>query len=197
MKSFSHVWLFVTLWTVAYQAPLTMEFSRQEYWSGQPFPTPGDLPDTGIKPKPLSPALAGRFFSTSATWEAGSLFTSSRMSYFFFHIWLVLGLSPRCMHNFLLGWIPPQKPVDTFPLLLWGEASSLLDPQEAFLHMCRQERLPWPEKWAPYLLTLAELSFCHLLCPWECLGENKTSILLHLTNTSSPAQGPIYLLPQL
>ena len=44
-----------TPWTVACQAPLSMEFSRQEYWSGMPFPSPGDLPDPGIKP--LSPAL--------------------------------------------------------------------------------------------------------------------------------------------
>ena len=49
------VWLFATLWTVAYQAPLSMEFSRQEYWSGLPFPSPGDLPDPGIEP--WSPAL--------------------------------------------------------------------------------------------------------------------------------------------
>ena len=41
---------FATLWTVAHQAPLSMGFSRQEYWSGLPFPSPGDLPDPGIKP---------------------------------------------------------------------------------------------------------------------------------------------------
>ena len=46
VKSLSHVRLFVTPWTVAYQAPPSMGFSRQEYWSGLPFPTPGDLPDT-------------------------------------------------------------------------------------------------------------------------------------------------------
>ena len=44
------VQLFATLWTVAYQAPLSMGFSRQEYWSGLPFPSPGDLPNAGIKP---------------------------------------------------------------------------------------------------------------------------------------------------
>ena len=49
MKSLSHVQLFVTPWTVAYKAPLSMEFSRQEYWSGLPFPSPGDLLDPGIK----------------------------------------------------------------------------------------------------------------------------------------------------
>ena len=54
--------------TVAHQAPLSMEFSRQENWSGLPFPSPGDLPNPGIEPAPLaSPALAGRFFTTSTT----------------------------------------------------------------------------------------------------------------------------------
>ena len=60
-----HVQYFVTPWTVAHQAPLSMGFSRQEYWSGLQFPPPGDLPNTGIKPASLmSPALAGRFFTT-------------------------------------------------------------------------------------------------------------------------------------
>ena len=59
---FSHVWLFVTPWTVACQAPLSTGFSRQEYWSGLPFRSPGDLPKAGIKPK--SPTLAGIFFTT-------------------------------------------------------------------------------------------------------------------------------------
>ena len=64
----SHVQLFAAPWTVAYQASLSVEFSKQEYWSGVPFPTPGDLPDPGIKPTSFaSPALAGRFFTTSAT----------------------------------------------------------------------------------------------------------------------------------
>ena len=58
----SCVQLFVTLWTVAHQAPLLMGFSRQEYWSGLPFPSLGDLPNQGIKPAP--PALAGVFFTT-------------------------------------------------------------------------------------------------------------------------------------
>ena len=54
----------MTPWTVASQAPLSMEFSRQEYWSGLPFPPPEDLPDPGIKPLSLiSPALAGRFLT--------------------------------------------------------------------------------------------------------------------------------------
>ena len=49
-KSFSCIQLFVTPWTVAYQAPSSMGFSRQEYWSGLPFPSPGDLSDPGIEP---------------------------------------------------------------------------------------------------------------------------------------------------
>ena len=49
LSCFSHIQLFMTLWTVDHQAPLSMGFSRQEYWSGLPFPTPGDLPDPGIK----------------------------------------------------------------------------------------------------------------------------------------------------
>ena len=64
----SCVQLLVTPWTVAHQAPLPMGFSRQEYWSGLLCPPPGDLPNPGIKPMSLmSPALAGGFFTTSAT----------------------------------------------------------------------------------------------------------------------------------
>ena len=55
VKLLSCVQLFATPWTVAYQAPLSMEFSRQEYWSGLPFPSPGDLPHPGIEPR--SPTL--------------------------------------------------------------------------------------------------------------------------------------------
>ena len=71
LNRFSHVRPFATPWTVAYQIPLSMGFSRQEYWSGLPGPSPGDLSNPGIEPKSLmSPPLAGKFFTTSATWEA-------------------------------------------------------------------------------------------------------------------------------
>ena len=67
----SHVQLFVTPWTVAPQAPLSIRFSRQEYWGGLPLSPPGDLPDSGIEPSsPTSPALAGEFFYHWATWGA-------------------------------------------------------------------------------------------------------------------------------
>ena len=64
--------LFVTLWTIAHQASLSMGFSRQESWrGGLPCPPPEGLPEPEIKPVSLKyPALAGRFFATSATWEA-------------------------------------------------------------------------------------------------------------------------------
>ena len=69
LSCLSHVQLFATLWIVACQAPLSMEFSRQEYWSGLSCSPPGDLPwrDDGMEPASLmSLALAGKFFTTSA-----------------------------------------------------------------------------------------------------------------------------------
>ena len=60
--------LFVTPWTVALQAPLSMGFLGQEYCSGLPFPSPGDIPDPGIET--MYPTLAGRFFTHWVTWEA-------------------------------------------------------------------------------------------------------------------------------
>ena len=62
--------IFVTPWTIARQAPLSIEFPRQKYWSRLSFAAPGDLPDPGIKLASLvSPELADTFFTTSATWE--------------------------------------------------------------------------------------------------------------------------------
>ena len=70
LSCFSHFQLFATLWTVAHKAPLSMEFSRQEYWSGLPFPFPGDLPDPVIEPtSPATPASAGTFFIFQAAWD--------------------------------------------------------------------------------------------------------------------------------
>ena len=71
LSRFSSVPLFATLWIIARQAPLSMEFSKQEYWSGLPFLSLGDLSDPGIKPMfRMSPALADEFFTTRANWEA-------------------------------------------------------------------------------------------------------------------------------
>ena len=71
-QSLSRIGLFATPWTVAHQAPPSMEFSRQEHWSGLPFPPPGDLPDPRIEP--TSPACIGRqILYHWVTWEAGGL----------------------------------------------------------------------------------------------------------------------------
>ena len=70
LSLFNCVWLFATLWIMALQASLSKGFSRQEYWSGLPFPSPGDLPHPGIEHAPLrSPALADIFFYHHATWK--------------------------------------------------------------------------------------------------------------------------------
>ena len=70
---FSRVRLFATLWTLARQAPLSTGILQAECWSGLPWPPPGDLPNPGTEPASLmSPTLAGRFFTTSASWEAVS-----------------------------------------------------------------------------------------------------------------------------
>ena len=93
-----------TLWTVAHGAPLSMGFSRQEYWSGLPCPPPGDLPDPGTEPKSLmSPALTGGFFTTRATWEPQAalscLFFNNTCHFLIYRIYLVyiyqlLSISP-------------------------------------------------------------------------------------------------------
>ena len=72
VHAYSVVWeALPTPWTVACQDPLSMGYRRQEYWSGLPVPTRRELPDPGIEPVSLaSPALTGRFFTNSVTWEA-------------------------------------------------------------------------------------------------------------------------------
>ena len=106
----SHVQVSATPWTVACQAPpLSMGFSRQGYWSGLPFPSPGELPDPGIKPESLtSSALAGRFFTTSTTWNNTNPWVS-------------------CTGNLNTMKFPAP----------WGEGGSACDPQ-AWLHPPRE-----------------------------------------------------------
>ena len=109
LSRFSRVWLCATLWTVARPAPLSMGFSRQEYWSGSPGPPPGDLPDSGIEPASLlSPALAGEFFTTSFTWEAPS--THLEVPYFapgFTHSLLIMCSYLSLEKNFKV--LPPDS----------------------------------------------------------------------------------------
>ena len=94
MKSVSRVRLFVTPWTVAHQAPLSMGFSRQEYWSGLPFPSPEDLPDPGIEPR--SPALQ----ADALTWGGRPIIMTSLFKLLIAYMGLFLSFfflaSPFC-----------------------------------------------------------------------------------------------------
>ena len=84
LSCFSCVLLFETPWAVALQAPLSMGFSCQEYWSRFSFLSPGDLPNPGIEPMShKSPALAGGFFTTSTTWEVCIFYHSKKVLTFF------------------------------------------------------------------------------------------------------------------
>ena len=97
LSHFSRVQLFVTLWTVVCQAPLSKGFSRHEYWSGLPCPSPGNLPDPGKESVSLtSHVLAGGFFTIRAIWEAfltDILHCSHFLLNLHFH-------SARCTKNF-------------------------------------------------------------------------------------------------
>ena len=78
LSHFSRVQLSVTPWTIARQAPLSMGFSRQEHWSGLPYPPPGYIPNPGVKPVSLmSPALTDGFFTMSTTWETQEAHSST------------------------------------------------------------------------------------------------------------------------
>ena len=92
-QSLSVVQFYATLWTVACQVPLSMEFFRQEYWSGLPGPPPGDLPDPGIELGSLtSPSLPGRFFTTSTTWAINNpLYDYTKVS-------------QKNVHSAIVGW---------------------------------------------------------------------------------------------
>ena len=87
LSRFSRVQLFVTLWTVACQTPLSMGFSRQEYWSGLSFPPPGDLPDPGIKPTSLaSPVLQVDSLPGKSPGKPGDIKVASA----FWRLWIKL-----------------------------------------------------------------------------------------------------------
>ena len=93
--------ILATLWTVAHQAPLSMGFSRQEYWRGLSCPPPGDLPNPGIESGSL--ALAGGFFTTSATWEAQRLSPEESLSF------LSSLLNKHLLRNWLFSLTRPMK----------------------------------------------------------------------------------------
>ena len=115
----SRVWLFETPRTVAHQAPLSMGFSRQEYWSGLLFPPTGDLPHPGIKPTfPMSPALASKFFTTKPP---------GKPNFYCLSMWIISNLLSLLVHD------------------LWAQRfwNSPLNPALSMLH-----QVPWSvENW--------------------------------------------------
>ena len=122
----SHVQFFATLWTVARQAPLSMGFPRQEYWSGLPFPPPGDLPDPGIKPaSPASPALADKSITAESPRKASVVFTLSLFPcsvFFISHI--VVSFS-------LVKWLRWQ-PHDWIEFHSWSCVNTGIVPSDSF-----------------------------------------------------------------
>ena len=129
LSHFISVWLFATLWTVVHQTPLSMGFSRQEYWRGLPFPSPGYLSNPGIEPKSLmSSALAGGLSTISATWEAESQINPS--------------------HNW--GSIPPNSLELTFPFFLTfsiinvKNVSKVVVPIWSFIVVVNAPIVPYP-----------------------------------------------------
>ena len=104
VKSLSCVWLFVTPWTIAYQASPSMGFSRQEHWSGLPFPPPGDLPDSGIEPR--TPALQTDTFTIWATREVCCDETSEKIWNFY-------------LSNLCQGIFPTQELNPSLPHCRW------------------------------------------------------------------------------
>ena len=109
LSHLSCIWLFVTPWTVAHQAPLFMGFSRQECWSGLPFPPPGNLPDPGIKPtSPASPALQADSFTMEPTTAMVIMSEVGLPSELFKH-WVSVCLSSfwwKCVQDYIPWSVP-------------------------------------------------------------------------------------------
>ena len=185
LSRFSRVWLFATPWTVALQAPLSMGFSRQEYWSGSPNPSPGDLPDPGVKSTSLlSPAVADRFFTTSATWEAW------RVPYLVPIVWLpwafpggqalsiifkipargnlTLCSSILVTLGFLLFlkrvWPQDLCPCYSLWLTLWGSCSLSSLKSSFKCHLLREAWHNQHFKTDPFLLPICISCFIHSIC---------------------------------
>ena len=132
----------MTLWTIACQSPLSMGFSRQEYWNGLPCPPPEDLPDAGIESVSLTPpALACGHFTTSATWE---VHTHMRTHTHIFHILFRYGLSQDIEYSFLCYSVGPcglsiLYICVCYSLHLLTPDSQFIPPQPLFLTLLTQE----------------------------------------------------------
>ena len=126
VKSLSCVQLFATPWTVAYQTPLSMEFSRQEYWSGLPFPSPRDLPNPGIEPG--SPALQADALTSEPPGKP----------------WLLLLY--YIISTLLFSWVSPvilKMPLFIFQDLIQGNFSCLLDLIKSMIVHDNVSFFPW------------------------------------------------------
>ena len=109
VKLLSRVWFFATPWTVAYQAPPSMGFSRRECWSGLPFPSPRDLPDPGIEPG--SPTLQADTLPSEPPGRSGLFEKSFRFGHFFVVVVVLLVLLTKVVSNsFAILWTiaPPR-----------------------------------------------------------------------------------------
>ena len=160
--SSSHVQLFATPWTVACQALLSMGFSRQEYWRGLPFPSPGDLLKPGIEPtSPVSPALAGGFFTTE---PRGKSYLDTHKDLIRKYKWLAID-------NAILVWLnlsPLHGEVKYFWSLhissfwrhSWTSVKSLLCPWQEWILLWHQPAYRNINKRAPFLWSL------WLVQPW-------------------------------
>ena len=163
------VWLFETLKTIASQAPLSMEFSRQEYWSGMPFPTSGESSNPGIKSMSVaSPELAGRFFTTSTAWEPYKTEPHKYFPYFLHKIsenelrqFFILVISFLFFHNRLLTWARSLLLRQQFIYhgLLYSTLSICLRPAWMTSHVWL-----FATPWTLYL--------ARLLCPRDSPGKN-------------------------
>ena len=166
--TFSCVWLYATPRTIARQAPLSMDSSRQVYRSRLPFPPPEDLPDTGTEPtSAASLALAGGFFTTSATWEALAFHTVHCYSTCPTSFTMMPGRGWQFPH--FPGWeletetiIRAQCPVPTVGWKGQNQATcihGLKGIWEQRLHICIKAYQLWTEA-------------TRLLCPWDSQGNN-------------------------
>ena len=134
----SHVQLFATIWTVAHQAPLSVGFPRQEYWRGLPFPSPGDLPNTGIQP--MSPAFAKQILYHCTTREAPSLYAWVAVKYIHAYIYMKHGGLEFCRLDLTLG-LHFSAVQET-----WVQSLSQEDPLEKGM-ATHSNLLPWRIPW--------------------------------------------------
>ena len=179
-KSLSSVWFFVNPWTVASRAPLSLGFSRQEYWSGLPCPPLRDLPNPGIKLVSLmSPPLTARFFTTSATWKPREVPKTLEMLFFLnsglnthppLHQPASLGQPGHCSPQAVAATPVAWLLLDLAGAPLSSGFTLVLSVWKVGLHLCGT---PTP-------------------LPQRCLSRPQSS---HLSHSESPSSASLFLSP--